>query len=97
MDLFIIANAAGLGEAIAQAIYTIADQLLPVATALAVIGCIVCGIKLIAADDPKQVQSAKTWLISIVVGYALIILARTLVPLLGDIFQNVQTEINVGE
>lgn len=85
-DLFIIAGAEGLGDGIANAIYVIADQLLPIATALAVVGVIVCGIRLLIASDPQGVKSAKSWLLGIVIGYGLIILARTLVPMLGSVF-----------
>lgn len=50
-----------------------------IATPVAVICGVFCGIKLLIASDPQSVKSAKSWLITIVIGLLVIYLAGPLV------------------
>lgn len=50
-----------------------------IATPIAIICGIFCGVKLLLASDPQSVRSAKTWLITIVIGLMVIYLAGPLV------------------
>lgn len=50
-----------------------------IATPIAIICGIFCGIKLLLASDPQSVRTSKSWLITIVVGLLVIYLSGPLV------------------
>lgn len=50
-----------------------------IATPVAVLAAIFCGVKLLVASDPQSVKSAKSWLLTIVIGLLVIYLADPLV------------------
>ena len=58
---------------------SIMDKTKAIATPVGIICGIFCGIKLLLASDPQSVKSAKSWLITIVVGLMVIYLAGPLV------------------
>lgn len=94
MNLFIIAKAAGeIGESIAQAIYTVFDQITPVAVAVAALFLILTGIKFLTAETPQDAEMAKKRIFRIIIGIAIVVLARTIVPMIVDLFKNVNTNI----
>lgn len=95
MNLFIVAKAAGgLGESLADAIYSIFDQILPIAIAVAALFLILTGIKLITAETPQDAEMAKKRLFRLIIGIGIVVLARAIVPLITDIFNNISSNIN---
>lgn len=68
-------------------INSIIEKVKAIATPVAVLAAIFCGIKLLIASDPGSVKSAKTWLLTIVIGLLVIYLASPLVNTVITILQ----------
>ena len=52
---------------------------------IAVICVAICAIKIIIADNPREIQSAKAWLIAIIVGVILFYGAPSLIKSISEV------------
>lgn len=77
-----------VSEGITSILTNITGEIKAIATPIAVIAIVVCGIKLLIASDPQSVKSAKSWLITIIIALAVIYLAEPLVTAFTQLSQN---------
>lgn len=89
MTLPLLAAATGenIGQKVTNLLGTngILGQVRTIVTPIAVLCVVFCGIKMLIASDPQSVKQAKSWLITIAIGLAVIWLAEPLVNTISSI------------